>query len=114
MKFGLGLDGIPELADLEPDQRQEIWASTAGSRLKDPVVLVAMLGYGALAGLGGAAGAGLIGSVLGIVVGVGAGSLLGIVPFWRLANKRARPHLAAEIRARGWTAPARSAGRADP
>ena len=101
MKFYWRLSDIPELRPLNKAQQQEIWAATAGRRIRDPFLLLIIFPVLLMVFLGSWLGATLLpwsyGQVIGGSIGAGLGSFVGVI----MTTPRARPHLAAEIRKRG-------------
>ena len=101
MKFYWRLSDIPELRPLNKAQQREIWASTAGRRIRDPYLLLGIVPILLLVLLGNWLGETLLpwsfGRIIGGALGAGLGSFVGVI----MSTPRARPHLAAEVRRRG-------------
>lgn len=102
MAFYWRLHDIPELRPLDRGQQQEVWAATAGRRLRDPSSLLAIVVCTAAVGLCYTLGSYFIplsyGGVIGGGIGAGVGSFLGL----EISMLRSRPYLAEEIRRRSW------------
>lgn len=87
---------IPELKDLTPAQRQEVWARVAPRAFCKNSVWPVLIVAGALGGAGGALGGALVPNLWGLIIGCAIGSGLGGTVFWFYAVPRMRPMLAAE------------------
>ena len=102
MEFYLRHDNIPEFVNLNKGQRAEIWAITAGRRIRDPFVFLALLVLLVTVGVCYTLGSLLIPWSYGGVIGGGLGAGLGNILAFGIMTPRARPYLAAEIKSRGW------------
>jgi hypothetical protein len=102
MEFYLRNENIPEFKNLTKGQRTEVWAITAGRRFRDPVWLLALGAMLAILALCSALGSLMIPLSYGNIIGAGIGGGLGNFVAIGIMTPRARPHLAAEIKSRGW------------
>ena len=102
MEFYLGHHNIPEFKNLDKAQRTEVWAATAGRRFRDPFLFIALIiifiSVGVFYSLGNFLIPWSYGGVLGGAIGAGLGNFV----VFGILTPRARPHLAAEIKSRGW------------
>lgn len=102
MEFYWRFSDIPEFRNLDKAQQTEIWAATTGRRFRDPFLLVSLLVAVVVMGLCFSLGNLFIPWSYGAAIGGGLGAGLGNFIGLGLAIPRSRPHIAAEIQARGW------------
>jgi len=102
MEIYLRHHNIPEFANLDKGQRSEIWAATAGRRLRDPFSLLGLVVLIAVVAVCYTGGSFLIPLPYGGAIGGGIGAGLGNVLAFGIMTPRARPYLAAEIESKGW------------
>jgi len=91
---------IPELKPLTPAERTEVWAATAGAQFRDPLIILAVLCCGLLAGSGYFVGQQIVCGYWGIIIGAIIGNTVAWTLFWYFTAERVRPHLAATIEKR--------------
>ncbi len=94
------LQDIPELQPLDKDQRTKVWMATTGRRIRDPLLLLLLIPFFIVVGLGYYLGGLLVPWKLGSSLGGGFGAGLAILLFMPIALQRSRAYIVEELRRR--------------